>query len=142
MARKEAAAEAIERKRNPRPRGCDKSSSGQRFRDGRWQMFGTGALGVAFVLSLAVAMPPEIRNNMLGRFSAMGAANDRDGIYSPEVIKELAAFRILALKHPQTVFDVVHSDSLKNVLTNCSSPANKNTNASAPSSTGTFTAFQ
>jgi hypothetical protein len=29
--------------------GCDKSSSGQRFRDIRWQMFGTGALGVAFV---------------------------------------------------------------------------------------------
>jgi hypothetical protein len=57
-------------------------------------------------------MPPEIRNNMLGRFSTMGAANDRDGIYSPEVIKELDAFRILALKHPQTVFDVVHLDSL------------------------------
>jgi hypothetical protein len=64
-------------------------------------------------------VPPEIRNNMLGRFSAMGAANDRDGIYSPEVIKELAAFRILALKHPQAVFNVVHSDSLK-TLTNCS----------------------
>jgi hypothetical protein len=47
-------------------------------------------------------MPPEIRNNMLGRFSAMGAANDRDGIYSPKVIEEFAAFCILALKHPQT----------------------------------------
>jgi hypothetical protein len=68
-------------------------------------------------------VPPEIRNNMLGRFSAMGAADDRDGVYSPEVIKELAAFRILALKHPQAVFNVVHSDSLKNVPTNCSSPA-------------------
>jgi hypothetical protein len=51
-------------------------------------------------LSLAVAVPPEVRNDVLGRLSTMGAANDRDGIYSPEVIKELAAFRILALKHP------------------------------------------
>jgi hypothetical protein len=58
-------------------------------------------------------MPPEIRNNMLGRFSAMGAANDRDGIYSPKVIEEFATFCILALKHPQTVFDVVHLDSFK-----------------------------
>jgi hypothetical protein len=58
-------------------------------------------------------VPPEIRNNMLGRFSTMRATNDRDGIYSPEVIKELAAFRILALKHPQAVFNVVHSDSLQ-----------------------------
>jgi hypothetical protein len=49
-------------------------------------------------------VPPEIRNNMLGRFSAMGAADDRDGVYSPEVIKELAAFRILALKPSTNCF--------------------------------------
>jgi len=61
----------------------------------------------------------------------MGAADDRDGVYPPEVIKELAAFRILALKHPQALLNVVHSDSLKNVPTNSSSPVNRNTNASA-----------
>jgi hypothetical protein len=49
----------------------------------------------------------------------MGAADDRDGVYSPEVIKELAAFLGLAPKHPQTVFDVVHLDSL-----HCSSARN------------------
>ena len=63
-------------------------------------------------LSLAVAMPPEIRNNMLGRFSTMGAANDRDGIYSPEIIEELVAFLILALKHPEVVINFAHLELL------------------------------
>jgi hypothetical protein len=61
----------------------------------------------------------------------MRATNDRDGVCSPKVIEEFTAFLILALKHPQAVLNVVHSDSLKNVPTNCSSPANRNTNSSA-----------
>ena len=43
----------------------------------------------------------------------MRATNDRDGVCSPKVIEELAAFLVLALKHPQAVFNVVHSDSLQ-----------------------------
>jgi hypothetical protein len=49
-------------------------------------------------------VPPEVRNNVLGGLPTMGAADDRDGVYSPEVIKELAAFRILALKPSTNCF--------------------------------------
>ena len=45
----------------------------------------------------------------------MCAGNARDGAYPPKIIKELIAFLILALKHPEAIvdFNVVHLESLK-----------------------------
>jgi len=42
----------------------------------------------------------------------MGATNERGEVCSPKVIEEFAAFLVLAPKHPQAGFNVVHSNSL------------------------------
>ena len=63
-------------------------------------------------LSLAVAVPPEVRNSILGGLPAMRATNDRDGVCSPKVIEEFAAFLVLAPKPPNAVINVIHLDSL------------------------------
>ena len=42
----------------------------------------------------------------------MRAANVGDGTYPPEIIEELVAFLILALKHPEVVVNFVHLELL------------------------------
>jgi hypothetical protein len=42
----------------------------------------------------------------------MRAANVGDGIYPPEIIEELVAFIILALKHPEVVINFAHLELL------------------------------
>jgi len=42
----------------------------------------------------------------------MRAANVGDGTYPPEIIEELVAFLILALKHPEVVINFVHLELL------------------------------